>query len=345
MADYNGFWRDGRLGTPNNLNACLTQEYADATDLPADALEGVTAVIRHTGDVYRYDGTQWIRIYYAPRYEGESYTDQVGDFNLQGATANTPIYKPLSSFGPFKAVGSIKVTNATAGTYFVHASRQALVKVIYKVTDSPTPNDDVTLTAADNGYTAIDAPVTVSGNPPFYTLGAFSVNPDVLVGQYIHIGLYAFNDTGAMIRLGTRRDGFYISGFFVLTAADKLNSIAAGQGAGLTTGAQTITGKKTFTSKPVLPATEPQNNEAVSRSRVDTLISEAIANIVSSGGLTLDEVNARIAAWAQVGNDEQIPLNKLGNAPGGGTDTTGITQSQATSLIARLGRDRAILSI
>ena len=62
---------------------------------------------------------------------------------------------------------------------------------------------------------------------------------------------------------------------FTLTAADKLNSLASGS-TGLTTGAQTITGKKTFTSKPVLPATEPQNNEAVSRSRVDTLISEAI---------------------------------------------------------------------
>ena len=44
-----------------------------------------------------------------------------------------------------------------------------------------------------------------------------------------------------------------------------------------TTTAQTITGKKTFTSKPVLPTTEPQNHEAVSRSRADTLIANAVA--------------------------------------------------------------------
>ena len=44
-----------------------------------------------------------------------------------------------------------------------------------------------------------------------------------------------------------------------------------------TTAAQTIAGVKTFTSKPKLPTTEPQGNEAVSRSRADTLIANAVA--------------------------------------------------------------------
>ena len=80
------------------------------------------------------------------------------------------------------------------------------------------------------------------------------------------------------------------------------------------------------------------------------------------GGLTQSQVDARISAeveswaldgntediplskldnvedWAQVGNTEQIPLSKLGNAPGGGSTTGGITQAQATSLIATWAR-------
>ena len=62
-----------------------------------------------------------------------------------------------------------------------------------------------------------------------------------------------------------------------------------------TTTAQTIAGKKTFTSKPVLPATEPQNNEAVSRSRADTLIANAVATEKSRAETAEAALETRIA--------------------------------------------------
>ena len=214
MGEIKGPSKAGELGTDSVMNLPVVQVVDDATDLetgslgdPPDALvggvlvqddrNGMVAIVRSTGDVYQRIGGTWTLVKSAPRYDGTLIVDDPSDFNLTGSTANTPIYFPLSSFGPFKFAGNIKITNTTPGVYYLNVERSSLVKIIYKVTDSPTPDDDVTMTAAANGYTSIDVPVSSFGNPAVFTLGTFNINNDVLVGQYIHIGFYAFNDTGA----------------------------------------------------------------------------------------------------------------------------------------------------
>ena len=57
---------------------------------------------------------------------------------------------------------------------------------------------------------------------------------------------------------------------------------------------QTFTGVKTFGSKPKLPATEPQGNEAVSRSRADTLIANAIQTERSARMTEVATLRARV---------------------------------------------------
>ena len=63
-----------------------------------------------------------------------------------------------------------------------------------------------------------------------------------------------------------------------------------------TASAQTVTGKKTFTSKPVLPASAPTGNEAVSKSRADTLIANAVTVERNARNQAVADLTTRVAA-------------------------------------------------
>lgn len=86
-------------------------------------------------------------------------------------------------------------------------------------------------------------------------------------------------------------------------------------GAVLLTGAQSVGGVKTFTDKPVLPATPPTGNEAASADYVDAAVAAASAPTVQSFTSS--------GTWNKPAGLKKIKVTVTGSGGGGGGGTSG----------------------